>query len=93
MKYWYNQCHRKLKKKGSLPPKYALELLTVYAWEQGNGMTDFDTAEGFLTVLKLIMQYQKLCVYWTVNYDFQDKIIRNFLLKQLTKLRPVILDP
>ncbi|XP_072456495.1 2'-5'-oligoadenylate synthase 2 isoform X2 [Notamacropus eugenii] len=93
VKYWYKQCHRKLKKKGSLPPKYALELLTVYAWEQGNGMTDFDTAKGFLTVLKLIMQYQKLCVYWIVNYDFQDEFIRNFLLKQLKKPRPVILDP
>nr|XP_020833761.1 2'-5'-oligoadenylate synthase 2 isoform X2 [Phascolarctos cinereus] len=92
-KHWYKQCYRKLKKKGSLPPKYAIELLTVYAWEQGSGMTDFDTAEGFLTVLKLIMQYQKLCVYWTVNYDFQNEIIRNFLLKQLKKPRPVILDP
>ncbi|XP_074153318.1 2'-5'-oligoadenylate synthase 2 [Sminthopsis crassicaudata] len=93
MKYWYKQCHRKLKKKGSLPPKYAVELLTVYAWEQGSGMHDFDTAEGFLTVLKLIMQYKELCIYWTVNYDFQNEIIRDFLLSQLSNSRPVILDP
>ncbi|XP_031804491.1 2'-5'-oligoadenylate synthase 2 isoform X2 [Sarcophilus harrisii] len=93
MKHWYKQCHRKLKKKGSLPPKYAVELLTVYAWEQGSGVHDFDTAEGFLTVLKLIMRYKELCIYWTINYDFQNEIIRDFLLSQLTNSRPVILDP
>uniref|UniRef100_A0A5F8G5Q4 2'-5' oligoadenylate synthase n=1 Tax=Monodelphis domestica TaxID=13616 RepID=A0A5F8G5Q4_MONDO len=93
MKHWYKQCHRKLKKKGSFPPKYALELLTVYAWEQGSGMEDFDIAEGFRTVLELIKQYQHLCIYWTVNYNFQNEFIKHFLLTQLGKSRPVILDP
>ncbi|XP_044541368.1 2'-5'-oligoadenylate synthase 3-like [Gracilinanus agilis] len=93
MKHWYKQCHKKLKKKVSFPPKYALELLTVYAWEQGSGMEDFDTAEGFRTVLELIMQYQQICIYWIVNYNFQNEIIRHFLSTQLRKSRPVILDP
>ncbi|XP_074061895.1 2'-5'-oligoadenylate synthase 2-like isoform X2 [Macrotis lagotis] len=93
MKYWYQQCERKLKKRGCFPPEKAIELLTVYAWEQGSGMEDFDTAEGFLTVLKLIMQFQELCLYWTVNYDFQNKIIRKLLMTQLKKTRPLILDP
>ncbi|XP_026634194.1 2'-5'-oligoadenylate synthase 2 [Microtus ochrogaster] len=93
VKHWYKQCERKMKPKASLPPKYALELLTVYAWEQGSGMEDFDTAEGFRTVLDLVIKYQQLCIFWTVNYNFKDEPIRTFLLTQIQKKRPVILDP
>ncbi|XP_062038827.1 2'-5'-oligoadenylate synthase 3 [Lepus europaeus] len=93
VKHWYQQCERKLKSRGSLPPKYALELLTVYAWEQGSGAEDFDTAEGFRTVLDLVAQYQQLCVFWTVNYSLDEDTMRTFLLAQIQKTRPVILDP
>ncbi|EHH21201.1 hypothetical protein EGK_04211 [Macaca mulatta] len=93
VKHWYKECKRKLKPKGSLPPKYALELLTVYAWEQGSGAPDFDTAEGFRTVLELVTQYRQLCIFWKVNYNFEDETVRKFLLSQLQKTRPVILDP
>ncbi|XP_062944261.1 2'-5'-oligoadenylate synthase 2 isoform X2 [Cynocephalus volans] len=93
VKHWYKQCERKLKSKGSLPPKYALELLTIYAWEQGSRTQDFDTAEGFRTVLELVTKYQQLCIFWTVNYNFEDETLRKFLLTQIQKTRPVILDP
>ncbi|XP_069414213.1 2'-5'-oligoadenylate synthase 2 isoform X1 [Ovis canadensis] len=93
VKHWYKGCESKLKQKGSLPPQYALELLTIYAWEKGSGAQDFDTAEGFRTVLELVIQYQHLCVFWTVNYSFDDEILRNFLLTQIQRTRPVILDP
>ncbi|XP_055406060.1 2'-5'-oligoadenylate synthase 2 isoform X1 [Bubalus kerabau] len=93
LKHWYKGCENKLKQKGSLPPKYALELLTIYAWEKGSGAQDFDMAEGFRTVLELVIQYQHLCVFWTVNYNFDDEILRNFLLTQIQRTRPVILDP
>ncbi|KAK7795212.1 hypothetical protein U0070_003353 [Myodes glareolus] len=93
VKHWYKQCKRKMKAKASLPPKYALELLTVYAWEQGSGMEVFDTAVGFRTVLDLVIKYQQLCIFWTVNYSFEDELIRTFLLTQIQKKRPVILDP
>ncbi|XP_005403266.2 PREDICTED: 2'-5'-oligoadenylate synthase 2 [Chinchilla lanigera] len=93
VKHWYKQCERKMKPKGSLPPKYALELLTIYAWEQGSGMNDFNTAEGFRTVLELVTKYQQLCIYWTVNYNFEDETTRKFLLTQIQRTRPVILDP
>lgn len=73
--------------KGSLPPKYALELLTIYAWEQGSGAENFDTAEGFRTVLELVTKYQQLCVFWTVNYNFEDETVRNFLLTQIQRTR------
>ncbi|XP_036028111.1 2'-5'-oligoadenylate synthase 2 [Onychomys torridus] len=93
IKHWYKQCERKKKSKASLPPKYALELLTVYAWEQGSGMDKFDTAEGFRTVLDLVIKYQEVCIFWTVNYNFEDELMRSFLLTQIRKKRPVILDP
>lgn len=60
----------------SFPPKFALELLTIFVWEEGTGSAEkFDTAEGFCTVMKLIIQYQDLCLYWTKYYDLEDSII------------------
>ncbi|XP_065760645.1 2'-5'-oligoadenylate synthase 2-like isoform X1 [Muntiacus reevesi] len=95
VKHWYKWCERKLKQKGSLPPKYALELLTIYAWEKGSRAQDFDLAEGFRTVLELVKQYQHLCIFWTVNYSLNDEseVLRNFLLDQMKRTRPIILDP
>uniref|UniRef100_A0A8C6QB54 2'-5' oligoadenylate synthase n=1 Tax=Nannospalax galili TaxID=1026970 RepID=A0A8C6QB54_NANGA len=93
VKHWHKQCERKIKPKASLPPKYALELLTVYAWEQGSGVSDFDIAEGFRAILDLVTKYQQLCIFWTINYNFKDEPVRTFLLTQIQKTRPVILDP
>ncbi|XP_076417412.1 2'-5'-oligoadenylate synthase 3 isoform X3 [Peromyscus maniculatus bairdii] len=87
IKHWYKQCQRKKRSKASLPPKYALELLTVYAWEQGSGMDEFDIAEGFRTVLDLVINYQQLCIFWTVNYNFENEPMRSFLLTQIRKTR------
>uniref|UniRef100_A0A8D0GK07 2'-5' oligoadenylate synthase n=1 Tax=Sphenodon punctatus TaxID=8508 RepID=A0A8D0GK07_SPHPU len=84
VKHWYKQ---------SLPPKYALELLTVYAWEQGSQEPDFVMAKGFCTVLWLIQKHENLCVYWTKNYDFENETLRSHLEGQLRKPRPIILDP
>ena len=85
----FPQCERKLKQKASLPPKYALELLTIYAWEKEGRAQDFDLVEGFRTVLELVIQYQHLCIFWTVNYSLKDesKVLRNFLLDQMKRTR------
>uniref|UniRef100_A0A8C9Q501 2'-5' oligoadenylate synthase n=1 Tax=Spermophilus dauricus TaxID=99837 RepID=A0A8C9Q501_SPEDA len=91
VKHWFQLCKEKLGK--PLPPQYALELLTVYAWERGSGESEFKTAQGFQTVLRLVIDYQQLCIYWTKYYDFEDPIIRTYLTQQLKKPRPVILDP
>ncbi|XP_053525755.1 2'-5'-oligoadenylate synthase 3 isoform X2 [Artibeus jamaicensis] len=93
VKHWYRQCTKKPKGKGSLPPQHGLELLTVYAWEQGGRDPRFNMAEGFRTVLELVTRYRQLCVYWTVNYNCEDETIRDFLRTQLQKARPIILDP
>ncbi|XP_051831939.1 LOW QUALITY PROTEIN: 2'-5'-oligoadenylate synthase 3 [Antechinus flavipes] len=93
VKHWYKQCVRVPKGRGALPPQYALELLTIYAWEQGNGTTQFNMAEGFRTVLELVQNYKNLCIHWTINYDHENEIIKNFLIQQLRKPRPIILDP
>ncbi|CAM5160817.1 unnamed protein product [Eretmochelys imbricata] len=49
-------------------------------------------AKGFRTVLELIRQYKKLCIYWTINYNFADELLERFLHRQLQKDRPIILD-
>ncbi|XP_057619866.1 2'-5'-oligoadenylate synthase 1A-like [Chionomys nivalis] len=91
VKHWYRLCKEKLRKR--LPPQYALELLTVYAWERGSGDTEFNTAQGFRTVLELVTKYRQLRIYWTKYYDFQDQYISSYVLSQLRRTRPVILDP
>ncbi|XP_052024440.1 2'-5'-oligoadenylate synthase 1A-like isoform X2 [Apodemus sylvaticus] len=89
VKYWYH-----LEKLGKpLPPQYALELLTVYAWERGSGFVDFDTAQGFRTVLELVTKYKLLRIYWTMYYDFEHQEVSNYLHRQLMRISPVILDP
>lgn len=91
VKYWYQLCKESLGK--PLPPQYALELLTVYAWERGSRDTYFSTAQGFRTVLELVINYQQLCIFWTMYYDFENPVISQYLLKQLKRPKPVILDP
>lgn len=80
-----SQCKEKLGK--PLPQQYALELLTVYAWERGCKETYFKTAQGFQTVLKLVQNYKKLCIYWEKYYDFDNPVIAQYLRKQLRKPR------
>uniref|UniRef100_A0A8C3SZ86 2'-5'-oligoadenylate synthetase 1 domain-containing protein n=1 Tax=Chelydra serpentina TaxID=8475 RepID=A0A8C3SZ86_CHESE len=92
VKHWYNSlCPKYLGEGESLPPQYALELLSVYAWEQGSRDRAFDMAEGFRTVLELIRQHKQLCVYWTIYYNFADEVLAGFLHQQLQKARSVSL--
>ncbi|XP_032096275.1 2'-5'-oligoadenylate synthase 3 isoform X3 [Sapajus apella] len=97
VKHWYRQVAARNEGKrpapASLPPAYALELLTIFAWEQGCREDCFNTAQGFRTVLGLVQQHQQLCVYWTVNYSTEDPALRMHLLGQLRKPRPLVLDP
>ncbi|XP_076778766.1 2'-5'-oligoadenylate synthase 1A-like [Arvicanthis niloticus] len=90
VKHWYQLCKEKLG--NPLPPQYALELLTVYVWERGSNVTEFNTAQGFRTVLELVTKYTQLRIYWTKYYDFQHQDVSKYLHTQLRKARPVILD-
>uniref|UniRef100_A0A8C9UJ27 2'-5' oligoadenylate synthase n=1 Tax=Spermophilus dauricus TaxID=99837 RepID=A0A8C9UJ27_SPEDA len=73
----------------ALPSKYALELLTIYAWERGTDESEnFNMDEGLVAVMKLLRDYKDICIYWTKYYDFQNETVRNFI-----KQKPVILDP
>lgn len=59
-----------------LPPKYAVELLTIYAWEQGTDSNEsFDTAVGFRTVLELLRRPSEICIYWETCYSLQHSQI------------------
>ena len=80
-----SQCKEKLGQ--PLPPQYALELLTVYAWEYGNrDSSGLYTAQCFRTVLELIIKYRFLLIYWTWCYDFKHEI-NDYLHIQLKKTR------
>ncbi|XP_044929544.1 2'-5'-oligoadenylate synthase 1 isoform X3 [Mustela putorius furo] len=83
VKHWFQKCKKQLGK--PLPQQYALELLTVYAWEEGSNETEFSMAQGFQTVLKLVLNYHQLCIYWTKYYDFKNRIIGQYLQGQLAK--------
>uniref|UniRef100_A0A5F8GHF8 2'-5' oligoadenylate synthase n=1 Tax=Monodelphis domestica TaxID=13616 RepID=A0A5F8GHF8_MONDO len=99
VKYWYRQYVQE--KYSGVPPKYAMELLTIYAWETGTQQAEnFSLAEGFVTVMELVKDYKSICIYWTAYYNFNNKVVSHFVKKQLkyirqtkAKKRPVILDP
>ncbi|XP_044541389.1 2'-5'-oligoadenylate synthase-like protein 2 [Gracilinanus agilis] len=99
VKYWYRQYV--LKKYSGVPPKYAMELLTIYAWETGTQQAEnFSLAEGFATVMELVKNYNSICIYWTKYYNFKNILVSHFVKKQLRYIpqtkeekRPVILDP
>ncbi|XP_019504600.1 PREDICTED: 2'-5'-oligoadenylate synthase-like protein [Hipposideros armiger] len=94
VKHWYLQYVKARCPRAMLPPIYALELLTIYAWEMGTqGSENFSLDEGLTTVMKLLQEYEFLCIYWTKNYTFQNPIIEDFVRKEFQRKRPIILDP
>ncbi|XP_043831744.1 2'-5'-oligoadenylate synthase-like protein 2 [Dromiciops gliroides] len=94
VKHWYMKKVKAKCPRTFLPPKYALELLTVHAWEMGTQKAEnFRTDEGFVTVMELLRDYENICIYWTTNYNFQNAIVRDFVKQKLKKTRPIILDP
>ncbi|XP_014814901.1 PREDICTED: 2'-5'-oligoadenylate synthase 1-like [Calidris pugnax] len=94
VKYWYKERVKPRCGTSNLPPKYALELLTIYAWEQGTGSNEsFDTAQGFRTVMELLCRHQEICIYWEGCYSLQHSEISAHVKSLLCKPRPIILDP
>ncbi|KAM9276910.1 2'-5'-oligoadenylate synthase 1-like [Morus bassanus] len=94
VKHWYKELLKPRYLTADLPPKYALELLTIYAWEEGTGSSDsFVMASGFRTVLELLCRYQEICIYWEKYYSLQHNQIGAHVKKLLRSPRPVILDP
>ncbi|KFQ49870.1 2'-5'-oligoadenylate synthase-like 2, partial [Nestor notabilis] len=94
VKHWYKELLKPRYPTADLPPKYALELLTIYAWEEGTGSSDsFVTAEGFRTVLELLCRHQEICIYWEKYYSLQHNQIGAHIKTLLCSPRPIILDP
>ncbi|KAF1444456.1 OASL2 protein, partial [Pygoscelis papua] len=94
VKHWYKELLKPQYPTADLPPKYALELLTVYAWEEGTGSREsFVTAEGFRTVLELLCRYKEICIYWETYYSLQHSQIGAHVKGLLRCPRPIILDP
>ncbi|NWV68726.1 OASL1 protein, partial [Malurus elegans] len=94
VKYWYKEMLSPRYPNAHLPPKYALELLTVYAWQEATGCRDsFDMAEGFCTVLELLCRHRQICIYWEKYYSLKHPQIGRHVKGLLCSPRPVILDP
>ncbi|NXB03412.1 OASL2 protein, partial [Cnemophilus loriae] len=94
VKYWYKELLNPQYPSEDLPPKYALELLTIYAWEEATGSSDsFVMAQGFRTVLELLCQHREICIYWEKYYSLQHRVIGDHVKGLLCSPRPVILDP
>ncbi|NXH24213.1 OASL2 protein, partial [Myiagra hebetior] len=94
VKYWYKELLNPQYPNARLPPKYALELLTIYAWEEGTGSCEsFVMAQGFRTVLELLCRHQEICIYWEKYYSLQHREIGDHVKGLLCRPRPVILDP
>ncbi|NXM97698.1 OASL2 protein, partial [Sylvia borin] len=94
VKYWYKELLNPQYPNAHLPPKYALELLTIYAWEEGTGSCNsFDMAQGFRTVLELLCRHRHICIYWEKYYSLQHREIGAHVKELLCSPRPVILDP
>ncbi|NWS45496.1 OASL2 protein, partial [Probosciger aterrimus] len=94
VKHWYKELLKPRYPTADLPPKYALELLTIYAWEEGTGSSDsFVMAEGFRTVLELLCRHQEICIYWEKYYSLQQNQIGAHIKTLLRSPCPVILDP
>ncbi|XP_045880092.1 2'-5'-oligoadenylate synthase-like protein isoform X1 [Meles meles] len=94
VKHWYLQYVKAKCPRAALPPNYALELLTIYAWEMGTQEDEnFRLDEGFTSVMELLQEFKFLCIYWTKYYTFQNPVIKDCVRKQLKRDRPIILDP
>ncbi|NXR08473.1 OASL2 protein, partial [Semnornis frantzii] len=94
VKYWYKEMLKPQYPKADLPPKYALELLTIYAWEEGTSSSEsFNTAQGFRTVLELLRRHQEICIYWETYYSLQHSQIGAHIKSLLHSPCPIVLDP
>ncbi|NWV95297.1 OASL2 protein, partial [Machaerirhynchus nigripectus] len=94
VKHWYKELLNPQYPDAHLPPKYALELLTIYAWEEATGSRDsFVMAQGFRTVLELLCRHREICIYWEKYYSLQHREIGDHVKRLLCSPRPVILDP
>ncbi|XP_005229859.1 2'-5'-oligoadenylate synthase 1-like [Falco biarmicus] len=94
VKHWYKEMLKPQYPTADLPPKYALELLTIYAWEEGTGSHEsFVMAEGFRTVLELLCRHREICIYWEIYYSLQHRQIGAHVKRLLRSPRPIILDP
>ncbi|XP_070591909.1 2'-5'-oligoadenylate synthase 1-like [Erythrolamprus reginae] len=93
VKHWYKEIKKQSSPSSKFPPKFALELLTIYAWEEAKEGEGFNTAQGFCTVMKLITQHEDLCLYWDKYYTLDDSKVGLHVKGKLKEPRPVIIDP
>ncbi|KAH0628104.1 hypothetical protein JD844_008828 [Phrynosoma platyrhinos] len=93
IKHWFKTSFAKSTKENRfrrLPSSYAVELITIYVWELAGKPIFFSFVQGMRAVLKLLVQYQDICIVWHKHYKPNFAIFQKVFLKQT---RPFILDP
>ncbi|XP_070592436.1 2'-5'-oligoadenylate synthase 1A-like [Erythrolamprus reginae] len=73
-----------------LPSSYTIELITIYVWELAGKPLFFSFIQGIRAVLKLLTQYQEICITWHKHYRPNFPIFQKMFSKQS---RPFVLDP
>ncbi|XP_039196341.1 2'-5'-oligoadenylate synthase 1A-like isoform X3 [Crotalus tigris] len=93
MKHWFKTSFAEPTKENKfrrLPSSYTIELITIYVWELAGKPIFFSFVQGMRAVLKLLTQYQEICITWHRHYRPNFSIFHKMLLKQS---RPFVLDP
>ncbi|XP_063149202.1 2'-5'-oligoadenylate synthase 1-like [Candoia aspera] len=93
MKHWFKTSFAEPTKENKfrrLPSSYTIELITIYVWELAGKPIFFSFVQGMRAVLKLLTQYQVICITWHKHYRPNFPIFQKMFLKQS---RPFVLDP
>ncbi|XP_077203794.1 2'-5'-oligoadenylate synthase 1-like isoform X2 [Paroedura picta] len=93
VKHWFRTSFTKPTEENKfrrLPSSYAMELLTIYVWELAGKPVFFSFVQGLRAVLKLLVQYQEICIVWHRYYKPTCTVFQKVISKQN---RPIVLDP
>ncbi|XP_061495112.1 2'-5'-oligoadenylate synthase 1-like [Rhineura floridana] len=86
MKYWFKTSFAKPREENKfrrLPSSYTVELITIYVWELAGKPIFFSFIQGMRAVLKLLVQYQEICIVWHKHYRPKFPIFQKVFLKQI----------
>ncbi|KAF7250493.1 2'-5'-oligoadenylate synthase 1 [Varanus komodoensis] len=85
MKHWLKTSFAELTEENKfrrLPSSYTVELITIYVWELAGKPIFFSFVQGVRAVLKLLVQYQEICIIWHKHYRPNFTIFQKVFLKQ-----------
>lgn len=57
-----------------IPKSYALELLTIYAWERAGKPNEFRMEQGLKCILESLVDYKDINISWTEYYSEEERV-------------------